>query len=445
MPSGVGGKINVAEAKNTLRFMLAVPQQIVPLLRSTPGVGKSDVLEQLAMEFYGKYAKGKGCPGCEMAGGPSGDPLKHVKGCGGHHQPAMCNLCNKDQAVFTQQPGGAYKVEILPYPAHVQLIDIRLSTFDPVETKGLPYVAEGDLKVVVNGKETVLTRWACPEWLPTDEEVYCLLFLDEFLNAPAMTQNGALQIILDRKIHTHKIGRLVAIAAAGNTEGDGSYITRLGGAAKNRLAHLDIEAEAAAYIEWAEANGVSAEFIGAVKWKPDAFVPTEFNREADAQSTPRTYTKLARLCQQHGITSDRELRRLACPIIGTGSATELIAYIGQYQKIKPEQIILEGKMPSYDNSQASHKFAAACSVASWVHKNPTLISKPEHVTNFFKFIETLGAELSTKALHDCRLADHSTLVLFILKHAAPKLREMMQELALSLNETAEPRRAASRR
>lgn len=441
MATGIYGKISVGEAKNTLRYLLTVPQQTVPMLRGTPGVGKSDVLEQLAIEFFGRYQMGKGCPGCEANGGPSPDPTAHVRGCGGFHNPSMCNICNKDRVTFTPN-GDHFDVQVDRFPAHILLVDIRLSTFDPVEIKGLPYVADGDVKLVVNGKEVVMTRWACPEWLPTDPDIFGFLFLDEFPNAPAMTQNGALQILLDKKIHTHKIGRRIAVACAGNTEGDGSYITRLGGAAKNRLAHLEIEADAAAYVEWARANGISDEFIGAVEYRPDTFIPTEFNREADAQSTPRTFTMLARLVQQHRIKTDRELRRLAAPIIGTGAATELIAYIGQFQKIKPEEIVLGGRMPQYDDTQASHKYAAACAVAAWIHKNPAQISKAEHVGNFFTFIEGLGPELTMKALHDCRLADHSVLVMFILKHAAPRFREMMQELSLSLNDAAEtPARA----
>ena len=65
MPAGVQGKISITEAINTCRLMLQVPQRAVPLLRSTPGVGKSDCIEQLAVEFFGVYAKGKGCAGCE--------------------------------------------------------------------------------------------------------------------------------------------------------------------------------------------------------------------------------------------------------------------------------------------------------------------------------------------------------------------------------------------
>lgn len=449
MPAGVQGKISIAEAKEICRLMLTVPQRAVPLLRGTPGVGKSDIIEQLAVDFYAVHAKGAGCPGCEAEGGPSCNPKDHVKGCGAYHEPSMCNICAKDRIVVEEVKNEKGEVTgrkptFKPFPAHVCLVDIRLSTFDPVETKGLPYVADGDLKASVNGQDAVLTRWACPEWLPTDPDVFVLLFLDEYLNAPAAVQNASLQLIYDRKIHTHKLGRLVSIVLAGNTEGDGSYITRLGGAAKNRLAHLEIEADSKSFVEWAKTNGVLPEFIGAVEYKPDTFIPAEFNREADAQSTPRTFTMLSRLVEQTGARSDRDIRRLSNPLIGSGATTELIAYIGQYQRVKPREIILEGKFPNFEKEQASHRYAAACAVANFVHRNSGEVKEKKHVDNLCAFIKSLGPELSIKALQDMHLSEHSSLVITVLKHCAPEFKEMMQDLAEAVT-SAENEPTAQRR
>jgi hypothetical protein len=452
MPAGVQGKISITEAMNTCRFMLQVPQRAVPLLRSTPGVGKSEALEQLAVEFFATYAKGKGCKGCEAEGGPSHNPQEHVRGCGGYHEPAMCNICAKDRIVITEKvdANGTVTARVpsfQPYPAHVMLIDIRLSTFDPIETKGLPYVpAEGDLAANVNGQTKVLTRWACPEWLPTDNEVYCILFLDEFLNAPAAVQNAALQLIYDKKVHTHKLGRLVSVACAGNTEGDGSYITRLGGAAKNRLAHLEIEVDSASWLTWAkQQHDIPAEFIGAVDFKADSFLPAEFSKEMDAQPTPRSYTTLARLVFQTGARTDKEIRRLANPLIGNGATVELIGYIGSYQKIKPQDIILEGKMPVFEKEQASLRYAAACSVANYLHKNPAAMKDKKHVDHFFAFLKLLGGEITTKCLSDIHLNEHTSLVGLLLRHCAPEFKVMMQDLAEALTADDEKPSGARRR
>lgn len=438
-----GGKLSITEAKEIVRLMIQVPQRAVPCLRSTPGVGKSDIMEQLAVEMYAQYAK-KGCKGCEAQGGPSHDPQAHERGCGAFHDPVFCNVCAKERIVMNEVKNEKGEVtnrvpSYEPYPAHVCLVDVRLSTFDPIETKGLPYVAEGD---AAKG-EVVKTRWACPEFLPTDPDVYCILFLDEALNAPAATQNAALQWVYDKKAHTHKFGRNVALVLAGNTEGDGSYITRLGGAAKNRLAHLEVEADPAAYVAWARDNGVLPEFIGAVEYKGDTFIPSEFNREADAQSTPRTFTMLSRLVEQTGAKSDRDLRRLANPLIGSGATTELIAYIGQYQRIKPREI-LEGKFPTFEKEQASHRYAAACAVANFVHKNSGEIKEKKHVDNLFTFIKSLGSELSIKTLADMHLNEHSSLVVTILKHASAEFKTMMGDLSAAVT-AAESEPATKRR
>ena len=434
MPAGVAGHIDIDEAKETSRLLLTVPQRTVPILKATPGVGKSDVIEQLAFEMVAKYPRQGGCKGCQAVEGGSTNPLDHEKGCPAYHNPEHCNICAKDRVVIrdvTDKDGKVIdrKACFEAQPPHIKLIDIRLSTFDPVETKGLPYVADGDMQVVVNGEKTVLTRWACPEWLPTDNDIYCILFLDEYLNAPAAVQNASLQLVYDRKLHTHKLGRLVAMACAGNTEGDGSYITRMGGAAKNRFAHLEVEASPKPWLAWAKANDILPEFIGAVEAHPDTFIPTTFNRDLDAQSTPRSFTTVARLVDQHKIRTDRDLRRIASPLIGTGATVELVAYISQYQRIKPADIIQKGIFPTFEKDQASHKYAASCAVANWIHRNSAEVKTAEHVANLFTFLQKLGAELSIKTLKDMHLNEHSGMVVLVLKHGAPEFRNMMQELS----------------
>ena len=432
MPAGIDGCISIDEAKEICRIMLRPPQRIVPLVQGTPGVGKSEIFEQLAVEFFEEYAMGKGCPGCEAKDGPSPDPLAHKRGCGGYHDPDYCNICSKHIVEFEEKKGKKVLV-FKPYPAHIKLIDVRLSTFDPIETKGLPYT-NGNGKN--NGEEKTLTKWACPEFLPTDDDVYCILLLDEWLNAPPAVQNASLQYVYDKKAHTHKMGRLVSVACAGNTEGDGSYITRLGGAAKNRVAHLKVEADTKAWIKWARDNSIQSEFIGAVEYRPDTFLPTVFNREADAQSTARTFTATARLMAQQGKYTDRELRRLASPIIGHGATIELIAYIGQYEKVKPEEILFEGKMPEFTPEEVSLKFASCCSVANYIHRHADKMNKKAYVANLWTFLHLLGPELSTKCLGDMHLQEHAQMTVFFLENSDDFFKAAVQEICECLTDTA---------
>src|SRR5471030_946812 len=82
-------------------------------------------------------------------------------------------------------------------------LDVRAVQLDPVDLRGLPWIAPGQK-----------TEWAPPKFLPTEGRG--ILFLDELTAAPQMTQAGCYQLVLDRKLGEYHLPDGWVVIAAGN-------------------------------------------------------------------------------------------------------------------------------------------------------------------------------------------------------------------------------------
>ncbi|WP_192242628.1 MoxR family ATPase [Mesorhizobium silamurunense] len=115
------------------------------------------------------------------------------------------------------------------------MTDIRLSTFDPVDLRGLPAIVDG------------LTKWLRPAiWPALDATEETILFFDEMDRAAPAVANAALQIVLERRIGEHVLPACVRIVAAGNGETDRTGTQKISSAQANRFTHLYAVADAEA-------------------------------------------------------------------------------------------------------------------------------------------------------------------------------------------------------
>jgi len=426
------GKQSILEAKETVRLFLNVPQQGVPFMRSTPGVGKSAIVYQLAVEKVKDYLLGAAkCEGCKAG---TGDPSKHIRGCGAFHPTDGCSLCIKG---FTKSTiiNGVPVVSVDRAPAHIRVDDIRLSLFDPIEVKGLP----------IANTETGLTQWLCPEYLNTDDEVYSILFLDEYGNAAPAVQNASLQLVYDKRSHKHALSKRCMIILAANTEGDGTHVAKISSALNNRVGHLEIQADPEDFLKWARDNGIHMAIIGAVSTYPDTLLPSKFDKSLTAQPTPRTWEILSRMIDQTGAVTDKQIRRLSLPIIGHGATTEFMAFLGQFQRVKPEEIINEGKMPVYDTEDVSQKYAYSCAVAHWIKTHATDIKQKVQAENIFRFLGTLKqVEMRVKTLQDMNLAAEPRLVSFFRTNANKEFSDLMSRLSTAVADAKEDDRSTKK-
>jgi hypothetical protein len=413
--------MRISQVYKRLKLFLAVPQVVPAIMRGGPGIGKSEIVLQLAVEMAEKEIKEArdlnakvtgltkkvtwldSCEACQE-GNP--DPEAHIEGCPCWHEKKWCNaICQQ-----------AHRVEEAQRP-HICVIDKRLAQEDPISIGGLPAVDEGG--------ET--TRYYHQAWLPIHPSLRCILFLDEFGCAPQAVQNAALQLVNERSIGGAVLSPRCSIIAATNREQDGAALSKLTGPMKNRLAWFDVETNSDDWVAWGHDHDVRPEILGVVEHLPDKFLPEKFDKDADAQPTPRSLTRLSRLWIQAGISDDADIRGISLPLIGKGATSELMAFLTAFRSVSPKDIVENGRIPEFAKKDVSEQFAAACAVANYCRNKDSMTG--DNTKHLFGFLDRIGIELRVKCLRDMKLGNRPAFMKQFLKQGGTSFRELMTRLA----------------
>src|SRR6056297_3838317 len=107
------------------------------------------------------------------------------------------------------------------------LYDLRLTTIEPQDLRGLPYFDH----------ETARTIWYRPEDLP-DTDAPAILFLDELTAAAPSLQPTVYGLLQERRVGRHRLPDSVLLVAAGNSIEDGAVAYDMGTALSDRLIHV---------------------------------------------------------------------------------------------------------------------------------------------------------------------------------------------------------------
>ncbi len=185
-----------------------------------------------------------------------------------------------------------------------KLYDVRLTTIDPSDLRGLPYYDHAEK----------LTKWYRPEDLPSDA-VPAVLFLDELSAAPEHIQPTVYGLLQERRVGQHVLPDNVMIVAAGNRVEDGAVAYEMGTAIADRLIHLNVEPDLDDWIDnYAVKKGLHPAVPAFLKVRPDYFETTVQSMEQDHMiaATPRSWDRVSSIMFS---ISDPKLRRIA--IAGT--------------------------------------------------------------------------------------------------------------------------------
>ncbi|MEO0363690.1 MAG: MoxR family ATPase, partial [Pseudomonadota bacterium] len=104
---------------------------------------------------------------------------------------------------------GVGKTEIVRQLADeigAKLFDLRLTTIEPQDLRGLPYYDH----------EARTTVWYRPEDLPDDTSTPSVLFLDELTAAAPQLQPTVYGLLQERRVGRHALPDAVFVVAAGN-------------------------------------------------------------------------------------------------------------------------------------------------------------------------------------------------------------------------------------
>lgn len=206
-------------------------------------------------------------------------------------------------------------VQALATRIGAKLFDLRLTTIEPQDLRGLPYYDHAAQKTV----------WYRPEDLPDDPSQPTVLFLDELTAAAPTLQPTVYGLLQERRVGRHRLPASCMVIAAGNGPEDGAVAYDMGTALSDRLIHLNVTAEAADWLaRYAQPHSLHPAVMAFIRTRPDLLETTEaaLRRGEVIACTPRSWARVSALLQA---IPDRALRRvMIAGTVGEAVAAEFL-------------------------------------------------------------------------------------------------------------------------
>jgi len=199
----------------------------------------------------------------------------------------------------------------------VPLVDLRLTTIEPVDLRGAIYADE----------RTQRTVWFPPEFLPGPEQPEGILFLDELTAADQRLQISAYSLILDRRVGNYALPAGWMVVAAGNAAYHGAVSHDMGTALADRLFHFNVVSSVDAFLAYAAEHRLAPEVMAFLKVGPDRLDDTEAQLAADhlVGASPRGWEDVSRVLQAP--LSEPVQRQLVQGRIGAANAAEFFGVL----------------------------------------------------------------------------------------------------------------------
>lgn len=203
----------------------------------------------------------------------------------------------------------------------VPLVDLRLTTIEPVDIRGAIYADE------VQGK----TVWFPPEFLPGADQPAGILFLDELTAADQRLQISAYSLILDRKVGHYRLPEGWLVVAAGNASFHGAVSHDMGTALADRLFHFNVQTVIDAFLDHALANRFAPEVMAYLRVRPDRLDDTQAQLAADhlVGASPRGWEDVSNVLKS-GL-SETARRLFVQGRIGAANAAEFFGVLRELQ------------------------------------------------------------------------------------------------------------------
>jgi hypothetical protein len=232
-----------------------------------------------------------------------------------------------------------------------EVIDVRLSLWEPTDIKGIPYY---------NAQANTMT-WAPPSELPTDPDSTAILFLDELNSAAPATQAAAYQLILNRRVGTYVLPKGVSIVAAGNRETDKGVTYRMPAPLANRFLHIELRSDYEDWNQWATLNKVHEQVVGYIGFaKQDLY---DFDPKSASRSfaTPRSWSFVSELLQDDDLP-ESTLTDLVAGAVGEGLAVKFMAHRKVAKQMPDPTEILNGKVKVCNIKEISAMYSLTVSM-----------------------------------------------------------------------------------
>ena len=203
----------------------------------------------------------------------------------------------------------------------VPLVDLRLTTIEPVDIRGAISADERLAKTV----------WFPPEFLPAPDQPDGILFLDELTAADQRLQISAYSLILDRRVGNYRLPDGWQVIAAGNASFHGAVAHDMGTALADRMFHFHVQTVIDAFLSHAVAQGFAPEVMAYLKVRPDKLDDTQAQLAADhlVGASPRGWEDISNVLKS-GL-SEGGKRLFVQGRIGAANAAEFFGVLREIQ------------------------------------------------------------------------------------------------------------------
>lgn len=236
-------------------------------------------------------------------------------------------------------------------------IDIRLSLLESCDIKGYPHLQEITTEIEKTDSETGLKTiekeiskvlaFAMNKELPrnvlSEPNMKWVVFIDEINGAHQSTQLAMYQLILDRAIGEYNLPNGASLVAAGNRDIDKGATSAMPKPLENRFGHVELLADFDSWFNYAIMKNVNPEIIGYLgknRGKLNDFNPQDSSK---AFGTPRSWIKTNYLID--GVKDENLMHNIVASQVGLLTAMEFMAFRKIADDIPSADDILDGKMP----------------------------------------------------------------------------------------------------
>lgn len=216
----------------------------------------------------------------------------------------------------------------------VDVTDVRLLLFNPIDLRGIP----------VANEDRTLAVWLKPKIFQMDssDNVVNILFLDEISAAPQSVQAAAYQITLDRIVGEHKLPDNCIVIAAGNRVTDKSVSVKMPKALANRLLHIEVSGSFESWKKWAIGAGVNRKVLGYLSFRRDRLFGFNATNDELAFPTPRSWEMVSNILNTVSENVEK-IYPLICGLIGVGQALEFKVWCSVFSELPDVEKIFAGR------------------------------------------------------------------------------------------------------
>ena len=161
-----------------------------------------------------------------------------------------------------------------------------------------------------------------------------VLFLDELNRSALGVRQAALQLILNKELHSHKLpyinGKCTIIIAAINPS-DIYQVDELDDALLDRFLHVTLEPDTKEWLSWARATGINQIVQDFIAEKPKMLHYMPVDKSIGA--TPRSWAKLAAFVDNFDKTPKEVQFTIVKGKIGTELAGQFLQFFNNYSKV----------------------------------------------------------------------------------------------------------------